>query len=87
MKGGLDDAQGGQPALLAAIAVALAVVIAAGSDSELLFWLILLVRGRARRARRAADRRRRHAGRDLDPERVHRPLAPPPRASRWTTRR
>ena len=28
----------------------------------------------ARRARRAADRRRRHAGRDLDAERLHRPV-------------
>ncbi len=64
MKGGLRDAQGGQRRA-AAIAVGLAVVIAAGSDSELLFWLILLVRRRAGRARRDADRRRRHAGRDL----------------------
>ena len=32
-------------ALLALIAVALAVVVAAGADSELLFWLILLVAG------------------------------------------
>ena len=30
--------------------------------------------GRARRAGGAADRRRRHAGRDLDPERVHGPV-------------
>ena len=32
------------------------------------------LRRRARRARRGADRRRRHAGRDLDPERVHGPV-------------
>ena len=69
------------------IAVALAVVIAAGSDSELLFWLILLSRGRAGRARGGADRRRRHAGRDPHPERLHRACPRPPRASRSTTRR
>ncbi len=36
---------------------------------------------------RAADRRRRHAGRDLAPERVHRAWRPPRRASCSTTRR
>ena len=45
MKGGLRDAQGRQRAALLLIAVGLAVVIAAGSDSELLFWLILLSAG------------------------------------------
>ena len=70
MKGGLKTPKVVNAALLL-IAVGLAVVIAAGSDSELLFWLILLVRGRAGRAGGDADRRRRHAGRDLDPERLH----------------
>ena len=46
----------------------------AGTESEALFWLILRRGRRARHLRRAADRRRRHAGRDLDPERVHRPV-------------
>ena len=41
----------------------------------------------ARQPRRAADRRRRHAGRDLAAERVHRPLGGGDRASRSTTRR
>ena len=47
--------------------VALAVVIAAGSESELLFWLILLFAGALGVLRGGADRRRRHAGRDLAP--------------------
>jgi NAD(P) transhydrogenase subunit beta len=44
MKGGLKTPKA-VTALLAAIPVALAVVIAAGSESELLFWLILLSAG------------------------------------------
>ena len=59
--------------VLAVIAIALAVAIAAGTESELLFWLVLVFAGALGDLGRAADRRRRHAGRDLDPERVHRP--------------
>ncbi len=44
MKGGLKTPKA-VTALLAAIPVALAIVIAAGSESELLFWLILLSAG------------------------------------------
>src|SRR3954454_18989878 len=44
MKGGLKTPKG-VTGLLAAIPVALAVVIAAGSESELVFWLILLSAG------------------------------------------
>jgi NAD(P) transhydrogenase subunit beta len=44
MKGGLATPKA-VTALLAAIPVALAIVIAAGSESELLFWLILLSAG------------------------------------------
>ena len=59
----------------------------AGSDSEGLFIGMLVVRGAARQLRRAADRRRRHAGRDLAAQRLHRPVARRRRASRSTTRR
>ena len=66
--------------LLAAVACAVAIV--AGADAELLM-IGLLRRGRAaRQLRRAADRRRRHAGRDLAAQRVHRASARPPPASR-----
>ncbi len=45
------------------------------------------VRGGARQPRGAADRRRRHARRDLAAERLHRPVARQRPASRSTTRR
>ena len=69
------------------IAVALAVVIAAGSDSQLLFFGILLAAGLLGVLAVRADRRRRHAGRDLDPERLHRPVSAAAPASRSTTPR
>ena len=87
LRRGFRIPQGGQRRCSRSSPSALAVVIAAGTESELLFWLILLCGRRARRARRAADRRRRHAGRDLDPERVHRPVARPRPAWRSTTPR
>ena len=48
---------------------------------------ILIVSRGPRRHGRAADRRRRHAGRDLAAERVHRACRPPRPVSRSTTRR
>ena len=50
-----------------------AIVLAAGTHSQALFIIgILLAAGGAREHGRAADRRRGHAGRDLAAERVHR---------------
>ena len=54
------------------IAIAAGVVMLAGSDSELALHRPARRRRRARRAGRAADRRRGHAGRHLHPERLHR---------------
>ena len=51
-----------------------AIDIAAGDHSEADLHRHARVRGAARQRRRAADRRRRHAGRDLAAERLHRPL-------------
>ena len=44
------------------------------TPSQGLFIGVLIAAARARQPRRAADRRRRHAGRDLAAQRVHRPL-------------
>ena len=59
-------------ALFAAI-VAAGIAIVAGAEKQWLLVLIVARLARLRRALRAADRRRRHAGRDLAAERVHRP--------------
>ena len=63
-------------ALLLIGIVAACVYIAVNNDdpSQALFIAILIAAGAARQPRRAADRRRRHAGRDLAAERLHRPL-------------
>ena len=61
-------------AILAAVAIALAVVIAAGTESAGAVLGHPRRRRRARRDVRAADRRRGHARRHLDAERLHRPV-------------
>ena len=49
------------------------IALVAGVQDEWLLWVDRRRRARLRRPVRAADRRRRHAGRDLAAERVHRP--------------
>ena len=58
---------------LAAVTLVLAVIIVAGADADILFWLLLIAAGVLGICAGAADRRRRHARRDLDAERVHGP--------------
>ena len=58
--------------VLLILALAAGADIAAGDHSEAIFIGMLRVRGAARQRGGAADRRRRHAGRDLDAQRLHR---------------
>ena len=60
-------------ALVIAVALVLAVVILAGSESQWLLVGVIARRAHLRRPLRAPDRRRGHARRDLAPERVHGP--------------
>ena len=60
--------------LIAIVTICVIIAVDHESPSQGLFILLLVARGDPRQPRRAADRRRRHAGRDLAAERLHRPL-------------